>query len=195
MCRFVGVSSPFFQYFTPLISCIYIFILTMSKASEETPGHYNVKLKLPPIFNGDGTEDFAQWCRRLEVALKASHGHTDNIENTLPSRLGGAAFNYWDSLDDATKSDYNKVKGLMKQVFTKREFISTFQTYINARPRLVGEPLEVYKAEIVRLVNEAFPDYGKKAKDGEAFRRFVAGVDQYLQMKIHELGATSIECG
>ena len=77
MCRFVGVSSLLFQYRTPLIPFLLLsIILTMSKNGEEISSHYNVKLKLPPIFSGDVTEDFAQWCRRLEVALKASQGNT-----------------------------------------------------------------------------------------------------------------------
>ncbi|KAI7804760.1 putative synaptotagmin-like protein 3, partial [Triplophysa rosa] len=55
------------------------------------------------------------------------------------------------------------------------------------------EPLEVFAAEITRLVLEAFPNYGEAAIAMERFRRFVAGLEPVLQAKCHEHGATSLE--
>ncbi|KAL0154090.1 hypothetical protein M9458_050549 [Cirrhinus mrigala] len=55
------------------------------------------------------------------------------------------------------------------------------------------EPLEVFAAEITRLVLEPFPNYGECAIAMERFRRFVAGLDPVLQAKCHEHGATSLE--
>ena len=155
---------------------------------------HTARIELPPVFTGDETEDFGQWCRRLEVAVKASSEFTSiGHAQILPIRLGGQAFAYWDSLEDSLKADYESVKAKLKDVFRKRNFITTFQTYINARPRAPHEPLEVYRAEIIRLVNEAFPDYDTKAKEGESFRRFVAGLDEYLQLKVHEAGSKTLD--
>ena len=42
------------------------------------------------------------------------------------------------------------------------------------------------------MVEEAFPNYDTDAKEGESFRRFIAGLDQKLQTKIHELGGTTL---
>lgn len=53
-----------------------------------------------------------------------------------------------------------------------------FQTFVNARQRLPKEPLEVYAAEITRLVLETFPNYGTPAIAMTRFRRFVAGLDK-----------------
>ncbi len=64
---------------------------------------------------------------------------------------------------------------------------------MNARPRVPKEPLEVFAAEITRLVLEAFPNYGQSAIAMERFRRFVAGLDPVIQAKCHEHGATSLE--
>ncbi len=64
---------------------------------------------------------------------------------------------------------------------------------MNARPRKIGESLEVYSADITRLVLEAFPDCDRTAQEGEKFRRFVAGLDPALQAKIHEQGATNMD--
>ena len=64
---------------------------------------------------------------------------------------------------------------------------------MNARPRKTGESLDVYSADITRLVLEAFPSYDHNALEGEKFRRFVAGLDRALQSKIHEMGAENLE--
>lgn len=64
---------------------------------------------------------------------------------------------------------------------------------MNARTRLPGEALPVFAAEICRLVEEAFPTYEKKAKEGEKFRRFVAGIEPYLQLRCHEQGVRTLE--
>ena len=42
-------------------------------------------------------------------------------------------------------------------------------------------------------MEEAFPTYGKPAKDGEKFRRFIAGIEPYLQLRCHDHGVTTLE--
>ena len=149
------------------------------------------KIPLPPIFYGDGVEDFSCWARRFEVAVTASNIGDDQLSIILPARLGGAAFSFWDSLPSDKKKDYKKSKSELALVFGQNHFLLTFQSYVGARPRLPGEHLEVYAAELRRLVAQAFPTYGDAAKDGECFRRFIAGIDPYLQIKVHEMGATN----
>lgn len=78
-------------------------------------------------------------------------------------------------------------------MFGCAQFLATFQTYITARPCEQNEPFELYAAELSMLVDEAFPKYGAEAKQGELFRRFVAGLDSSLQLKIHEHGATTMD--
>ena len=139
------VSSVFFYYLTPSISVcpLYITSLNVCKMShdrEKSP-YRKLKIDLPPTFNGDGSEDFGLWSRRFEVAVNASdEGDEYSQAQLLPTRLGGAAFSYWNSLSESVQADYDKVKDLMKEAFRKRDFLSTFQTYINARPRLPNEP-------------------------------------------------------
>ncbi len=148
----------------------------------------------PHIFMGDGKEDFSKWCRRFEVAVEAAPNYDeDSLAKLLPTRLGGAAFSYWDSLPDAVKSDYDAVKEKLKTVFGQTAYLSTFQSYVNARTRLPGEALPVFAAEISRLVEEAFPTYGQNAKDGEKFRRFIAGIEPYLQLRCHEQGVKTLD--
>ena len=126
--------------------------------------------------------DFSRWCRHFEVAVEATPNYDeDSLDKLLPTRLGGAAFSYWDSLSDATKADCTTVKEKLKAVFGKTAYQSTFQSYVNARTHLPGEALSVFAAEISHQLEEAFPTYGQNAKDGEKFRRFIAGIEPYLQ--------------
>ena len=146
--------------------------------------HY-FKTELPAPFSGDGTEDFTLWCRRLEVAINASpNEHKPQLAALLPAKLSGKAFTLWDSLSDDIKADYDRVKSALSSVFVQHQSIHRFQTCINARPRFPHEPLEVFAAEIARLCQEAFPKYGKVAQNSERFRRFVAGLAPYLQLKM-----------
>ncbi|RXN16718.1 Disks large [Labeo rohita] len=81
----------------------------------------------------------------------------------------------------------------MKEVFGKLVYLSTFQSYVNARTRLPGEALQVFAAEISHLVDEAFPTYEANAKNREKFRRFVASIEPYLQLRIHEQGVDTLD--
>lgn len=157
----------------------------------------SLKIDLPPPFKGDGTESFSSWARRLEVAVQAltapDTDYSAVMSSILPTRLTDAAFLYWDSLPAVTKKDYDSVKGKLREVFGPRYSLHFFQTHVNARPRQPGETLDVYSADITRLVLEAFPKYDHNALEGEKFRRFVAGLDPTLQAKIHEYGAEDIE--
>lgn len=81
----------------------------------------------------------------------------------------------------------------LNDVFGRKEFLLHFQTFVNARQRLPKEPLELYAAEITRLVLEAFPNYVRPAIAMEHFRRFVAGLDPVIQAKCHEHGAATLE--
>lgn len=157
----------------------------------------NLHIELPAAFKGDGTESFSSWARRFEVAVRAITPQGTDLMNmlssVLPTRLSDAAFLYWDSLPTPVKTNYNTVTERLKHVFGLQQSLPYFQTHVNARPRKIGESLEVFSADITRLVLQAFPDYDIIAQEGEKFRRFVAGLDPALQAKIHEQGATDMD--
>lgn len=156
-----------------------------------------LKIDLPPAFKGDGIESFTSWSRRFEVAVQVMTSPeadlTTVMASVLPTRLADAAFLYWDSLPPSIQRDYDLVKERLRDVFGPKYSLPFFQTHVNARPRKPGESLDVYSADITRLVLEAFPNYDQNAVDGEKFRRFVAGLDPTLQSKIHEMGAENLE--
>ncbi|KAK7877977.1 hypothetical protein WMY93_031357, partial [Mugilogobius chulae] len=62
-----------------------------------------------------------------------------------------------------------------------------------ARRRAPGESLDVFAADIGKLVQEAFPNYGTAAQKEEKFRRFLAGLDPCLRAKCQEQGATDLD--
>ena len=161
-----------------------------------TPGGA-VRIDLPATFTGDGSQSFLSWARQLEVAVGATagggHGCTEELVRILPTRLGKSAFLLWDSLSDATKSDYAAIKERLGAAFGQRQLMDRFRASLSARVRASGESLEVYAADVSRLVAEAFPDYGGVAQREEKFRRFLAGLDPALKAKCLEMGATDLE--
>lgn len=157
----------------------------------------DVKIDLPAPFTGDGSQSFLSWVRQLEVAVGATAGSgrgcKEELVRILPTRLGKSAFLLWDSLPDTTKSDYAAIKERLGAAFGQRQLMDRFRASLSARVRASGESLEVYAADVSRLVAEAFPDYGDVAQREEKFRRFLAGLDPALKAKCLELGATDLE--
>ena len=87
------------------------------------------------------------------------------IKHNLPQyfHLPGAS-SYWDSLSGARRNRYDEICVQMQ-----KEALRTFHTYLNTRPRLSNEPLEVSAAELRRLVRQAFLDYGQNAIEGDGW--------------------------
>ena len=158
-----------------------------------------VRVELPPRFTGDGQITFAIWVRQFETAACFQNGVAtvadcnDGLAWLLPTRLAGAAFLLWDSLPLDIKGQYALVKEKLSAAFGQRHFLLHFQTCVSARKRQHAESLEVYAADITRLVSEAFPEYGQAAQRTERFRRFLAGLDPELEAKCHEHGAMDME--
>ena len=151
------------------------------------------KMELPETFSGEeGLKDFQQWIKRFELAIEFIPGANEQKHILLASRLAGSAFTIWDGLPESDKKDFAKIKDKLAQVFGRTQYLQTFRSCITARKRIPNEPLEVFASAIVTMVAEAFPKYDAEAKDGEAFRRFIAGVDEKLRIKIHEMGGTTL---
>lgn len=55
-----------------------------------------LKIDLPPVFKGDGTESFTSWSQRFEVAVQAITSPDADLPtlmaSILPTRLADAAF-------------------------------------------------------------------------------------------------------
>ena len=151
------------------------------------------RIELPEVFTGEDGKDFHQWIRRFEVAAEAFSDSSTKLHSLLPARLAGSAFTVWESLTESEKKDFKKVKEKLSQVFGRTQLIDTFKSCITARTRRPGEPLEVFAAAIASMVEEAFPNYDGPAKAGEKFRRYIAGLDKNLQVKIHEMGGSNFE--
>ncbi len=165
-------------------------------SANRTTRLLHFKVDLPPCFHGDGRDkdSFSLWKARLELAVKAgADAQTQDLAAILPTRLSGDALAYWLSLSPDIQQNYELCVAALNYVFGRKQFLLHFQTFVNARPRMPKEPLEVFAAEITRLVLEACPNYGQSAIAMERFRRFVAGLDPVIQAKCHEHGATSLE--
>uniref|UniRef100_A0AAV2KA86 Uncharacterized protein n=1 Tax=Knipowitschia caucasica TaxID=637954 RepID=A0AAV2KA86_KNICA len=139
-----------------------------------TQGVCNIRVDLPAAFCGDGRKLFATWIKQFEAAVRAQtrgdgRSYAASLTALLPTRLDGAPF------------------------FVVGQPALVCATCVSARPRGASESLELYAADLSRLVAEAFPEYDKMAQNGEKFRRFLAGLDPGLRAKCHEQGATDLE--
>lgn len=71
--------------------------------------------------------------------------------------------------------------------------IASFQAFPNSCYKKPNEAMEVYAADVCRLVKEAFPDFEQKATEYMTPTRFLAGLDQQLQIKCHERGVKTFK--
>ena len=150
-------------------------------------------IPLPPPFHNDGRESFQLWARRYEVIQEARYKDSGVDMNTvlaaeLPTRLPPELFIVWDNLPQETQDSYTEAKKHLQTAFGQKDVIASFQTFPNARHRLPNEAMEVYAADVCRLVKEAFPDFEHNASEYMKMSRFIAGLDQELQVKCHERG-------
>lgn len=96
----------------------------------------------------DGSSDFAEWVKKLELVAKLQK--VNELENFLPLYLVGKAFAVYDSLSDNDKSDYKRLKACLLKAFSLDSF-SAFEGLLSRRLQ-VGESVDVYLADLRRLV-------------------------------------------
>lgn len=153
---------------------------------------------LPPSFRNDDSESFQLWARRYEVIQEARYRDTGvNLDavmaSELPTRLPPELFIVWDNLPSATRRSFASTKKHLQEAFGKTDVIASFQAFANSRSRKPGEAMEVYAADVCRLVKEAFPDFEPNAAEYMKLTRFLAGLDQELQIKCHERGVKTFK--
>ncbi|KAJ8030574.1 hypothetical protein HOLleu_27029 [Holothuria leucospilota] len=107
-------------------------IVSDNNMAQPQPQLSGFKVELPPHFLGSGNEDFMQWCRRMEVALDAApNGVGADLAKLLPSRLGGAAFSFWDSLPPEDNACANGLAELTEQVKNLTKLVQESVSYQN----------------------------------------------------------------
>lgn len=155
-------------------------------------------IPLPLPFRNDGSESFQLWARRYEVIQAARYRDADvNLDSVmaleLPTRLPPELFIVWDNLPPVTRNSFASTKKHLQDVFGRKDIIASFQAFPNSRSRKPGEAMEVYAADVCRLVKEAFPDFEPNAAEYMKLTRFLAGLDQELQIKCHERGVKTFQ--
>ena len=107
---------------------------------------------LIPLFSGDS--DFNEWIRKVE--LIADLQKVRDWEKFVPLFLSGGAFSVYESLSDADKTDYDRLKAAMSRAFSPNCF-RAFEQFV-ARRCKVGEPVDVFLADLRRLAALVKPD-------------------------------------
>ena len=100
------------------------------------------------IVQYDGSSDFAEWIKKLELVAKLKK--VDELENFLPLFLVGDAFAVYDALSDDAKSDYDKLRTALTKAFSLNPF-SAFDRLITRR-YVPGESVDVYLSDLRRLI-------------------------------------------
>ncbi len=123
-------------------------------SANRTTRLLHFKVDLPPCFHGDSRDkdSFSLWKTHLELAVKAcADAQTQDLAAILPTRLSGYALAYWLSLSPEIQQNYELCVAALNYVFGRKTFLLHFLTFVNARPHMPKEPLEVFAAEITKL--------------------------------------------
>ncbi len=111
----------------------------------------------------------------------------------LPTRLPPELFIVWDNFPSEIQHSFKAVKKELQEAFGQKDLIASFQTFPNSHHKLPIEPMDVYAADICRLVKEAFPDFEQNASAYMKLSRFLVGLDQELQIKCHKRGVKTFK--
>lgn len=108
----------------------------------------SVSLKYSDIIKQfDGEGDFSEWIKKLELVAQLQK--VKDLVSFLPLFLSGGAFAVYDSLDNGTKADYNKLKCALREAFSVHPLLA-YEQFI-ARRLLPGESVDVFVADLRRL--------------------------------------------
>lgn len=102
----------------------------------------------------DGSGDFAEWIRKLELVAQLQN--LDHLENYLPLFLSAGAFAVYEALDDAVKKDYSKLKSALMSAFSMNCFVAYEQ--LMSRRLDSAEAVDVFLADIRRLASLVCPN-------------------------------------
>lgn len=95
----------------------------------------------------------------MEQSVKAcSDGQNLDVATILPTRLSGDALAYLLSVPQDVQKYYEGCTAKFIDVFGRKQFLLHFKMFVNVTQCLPKELLEVYAAEIKRLVQEEFPN-------------------------------------
>ena len=152
--------------------------------------NYQFSLTLPEVFSGQPGEDIGEYLERLENSVRPLAPDEEalytQLAALLPQRLTGAAYKVYKSFDQEMKEDFPAARERLCAIFHNQDFLRAFRDSLTARPRLAGENIDVYVADLTNLVTQAFPTYNDNQRTAEVLRRFLAGIDPLLRGRCKE---------
>jgi hypothetical protein len=97
----------------------------------------------------DGTEDFSEWIRKLELVAKLQN--VKELEKFLPLFLSGGAFSVYESLEEKVKQDYKQLKAALMKSFSFNQF-RAYEEF-TMRKHLPYESVDVFLSELKKLAS------------------------------------------
>ena len=101
----------------------------------------------------DGSGDFLEWVEKLELVAELQG--IQELHLVLPLFLTGGAFAVYKSIGEASKKDYDKVKGALRLAFSS-DPIAAYEE-LQLRHLQPGESVDVYVSDLNRLAHLVDP--------------------------------------
>lgn len=102
-------------------------------------------LRIIPEF--DGRQPVLEWLEKVELTCRLRS--VTELENVIPLRLTGGAFNVYQQLSEEDKADASRIKEALRTAFAADKF-TAYDQFISRRLR-AGESVDVYLSELKRL--------------------------------------------
>ena len=102
-------------------------------------------LRIIPEF--DGSQPVLEWLEKVELTCRLRS--VTELENVIPLRLTGGAFNVYQQLSAEEKRDPCRIKDALLTAFAADKF-TAYDQFISRRLR-IGESVDVYLSELKRL--------------------------------------------
>jgi hypothetical protein len=116
---------------------------------------YKMSFKFTDIIpQYDGSGDFSEWVRKLELVAKLQK--VSELEDFLPLFLYGGAFSVYQNLNEKIKNEYKLLKAALISCFSLNQFQAYNQLF--SRKLEYGESVDVYVADLKRLSDLVSPN-------------------------------------
>jgi hypothetical protein len=95
----------------------------------------------------DGSEDFSEWIRKLELVARLQN--IKELDKFLPLFLSGGAFSVYEGLDEKVKQNYKLLRASLTKSFSLNQF-RAFEEF-TMRRYLPNESVDVFLSDLKKL--------------------------------------------
>lgn len=137
-------------------------------------------------YEDSSSGDFSEWLEKLELVAKLQD--ITELQTFLPLFLAGPAFAVYKQLSESDKETYESLKAALLVAFG----VNCYAAYDQLQKRVLqeGEPVDVYLADIKRLVAQM----GQQDAEPLLKCAFMAGLPVEINMQLRSLACVERLC-